>query len=35
MIIGNYINQEKILGVSGLFFACGSFGVVNGDEDYI
>ena len=35
MKIENYINQEKMLGVSGLFFACGSFGVIDGDVDYI
>lgn len=35
MKIENYINNEKMLGVSGLFFACGSFGVIDGDVEYV
>ena len=35
MKIENYINLNKMTGVSGLFFASGSFGVVDGDADYV
>ena len=35
MKLENYISTQKMLGVSGLFFACGSFGVVDGDVDYV
>lgn len=34
MNIENYINQEKIIGVSGLFFASGDFDTVEGKVDY-
>lgn len=34
MRIENYLNLKGILGASGLFFACGSFGVVDGDAEY-
>ena len=34
MKIENYINLEKMLGVSGLFFASGSFGTIDGNVDY-
>ncbi len=34
MNIKNYIDERKALGISGLFFAVGSFGVVDGDVDY-
>ncbi len=34
MKIENYIDQAGKPGVSGLFFACGSFGVVDGDAKY-
>lgn len=35
MKIEKYIHQEKMLGVSGLFFSCGSFGVIDGNVDYV
>lgn len=34
MRIDSYIDKRKIPGVSGLFFASGSFGVIEGDVDY-
>lgn len=35
MKLENFISAQKILAVSGLFFATGSFGVVDGDVDYV
>ena len=34
MNIDRYINLDKMLGVSGLFAAIGSFGVIDGDAHY-
>lgn len=34
MRIKNYLNLKGIPGASGLFFACGSFGIVDGDCNY-
>ena len=34
MNIDRYINFDKMLGVSGLFAAIGSFGVIDGDAHY-
>ena len=32
--IENYLNLKGTLGASGLFFACGDFGIVDGDTAY-
>ena len=34
MVIDNYVNLCGKLGISGLFFASGSFGIVDGDITY-
>ena len=34
MRIENYLNLKGTLGASGLFFACGDFGIVDGDTAY-
>ncbi len=34
MKIENYLNLDGRRGYSGLFFACGSFGIVDGDAEY-
>ena len=34
MVIDNYVNLCGKLGVSGLFFASGSFGIVDGNITY-
>ena len=34
MKIENYVDQRGILGASGLFYAVGDFGVIDGDVTY-
>lgn len=34
MRIDNYLNFSGKVGFSGLFFACGDFGIVDGDTAY-